>query len=258
MVMLFSFIALLILIAILPKKDSDQSFGINDSYLSYQEFDEYLLDKVSRWKAYLNSTGITNNSPIFADSLAELYFEMSNYDSAAKYFEIAVTLESNNKRIENAAIAYFNLFMESMNPDGAKIAGENAANYFSQLLNTDPANNEWKMSLALIYLSGSGTSKGEQFLREIINDDPQNTEALYHLGIMYYQNGKYEEAGKLLERVIESEHENVLAHYHLGVVYKQLGKNEEARKQLMVVGQLDPGEETEANVALLLKELTTN
>ena len=236
----------------------EQPSGIIDSDTADLELSEYSLEKASQWKALLNSTGISEKSPIFADSLAELYFEAIAYDSAAKYFEIAVTLESSNKRIENAGFAYFHSFMESQNPEEAKIAGEKAVKYFNQLLKTDPANNEWKLNSALIYLSGTGTSKGERLLKEIINDDPENVKALYHLGILNYQNGRIEEAGNLLEKVIELENENVLAHDYLGVVYKQLGKKEDARKQLMVVSQLDPSEETEANVALLLEEISSN
>ncbi len=255
--MLFSFIALLILIIILPNRNPDQSI-VAGSITGNGEWNDKSFEKASLWKAQLNSKGFHENSAIFADSLAELYFESRKYDSAAKYFEIAENLESTIMRIENAGNAFFHSFMEAGDADQAKNAGTEALKYFNKQLELDPDKSELKLKSALILISGTNTSKGERLLKEVILEEPQNVEALYHLGLMAYQSGRYKEAENWFQNVIEVENENILAHYYLGVVYKQLGKKDDAREQLLVVRELDPGEETEANVSLLLEELNAN
>ena len=255
--MLFSFLALLILIIILLKVSSDQSI-VAGSIPGNSTWNDKSSEKASRWKAQLNSKGFQENSAIFADSLAELYIKTRIYDSAAKYFEIAVNLESTTKRIQNAGNAYFYSFQVAGDAEQAEKAGTEALKYFNQLLEMGPDKTGLKLKSALILISGTNTSKGERLLNEVVRDEPQNTEALYHLGILAYQSGRYKEAEVWLQNVIEFENENVLAHYFLGVVYMQLGKKGDARKQLLVVKELDPGEETEANVSLLLEELSAN
>ena len=247
--------ALVVLVTMLPKWNPDQPIVTS---IGKSEWNDKTFEKTSRWKAQLNSNGFQENSAIFADSLAELYLRSRVYDSAAKYFEIAENLESTIERIENAGNAYFQSFMEAGDADLAKNAGTEALKYFNQQLELDPDKSELKLKSALILISGTNTSKGERLLKEIVLEEPQNIEALYHLGIMAYRSGRFQEAENWFQNVIESEYENVLAHYYLGIVYKQLGKKEDARKQLLVVRGLDPGEETEANVSLLLEELNAN
>lgn len=99
--MLLSFIALLILIIYLPSSDilsySEDSGSVSDT-------EDIRIQKVRNWKAQLFVGTINENSAIFADSLAEAYFSNLEYDSSAKYFEIAVELDPTPERIERLQI----------------------------------------------------------------------------------------------------------------------------------------------------------
>ena len=113
--MLFSFIALLILILYLPKSESDEPSETQESSV----LDSSQQGKLQSWKAHLSNEEINKNSAIFADSLAEAYLLENEYDSSAKYFEIAVDLEPSSNRRAGLALAMFELSQttESTNND---------------------------------------------------------------------------------------------------------------------------------------------
>ena len=99
--MLASFATLLILIFYLP---NSESYNLSETQEgSNQELNQQ--DKIQSWKAHLNDDVINKNSAIFADSLAEAYLLENQYDSSAKYFEIAVDLEPSSKRRAGLALA---------------------------------------------------------------------------------------------------------------------------------------------------------
>jgi len=101
--MLLSFIALLILILNLPYT---RNLSLSEPFA--KEVDELESEqqlKIQDWKAQLLVETFNKKSAIFADSLAEMYFEYQKYDSSAKYFEIAVELEPTTERKERWAEA---------------------------------------------------------------------------------------------------------------------------------------------------------
>ncbi len=103
--MLGSFIALLILIFYLP---DSESYNRSETQKGFDQ-DSSQQGKFQSWKAHLSDDAINKNSAIFADSLAEAYLLENQYDSSAKYFEIAVDLEPSSKRRAGLALATFEL-----------------------------------------------------------------------------------------------------------------------------------------------------
>lgn len=98
MVMLLSFIVLVILVFYLPGSDArlfSEDLGSQTDLVELER-----QHKIRDWKAQILIGTINENSAIFADSLAESYFSYTEYDSSAKYFEIAVELNPTPKRLD--------------------------------------------------------------------------------------------------------------------------------------------------------------
>lgn len=259
--MLFSTAALALILLYLSKILSEEnSLPIQDN--SSETIASRMLGKdhkvdleIVRWKATLQEGYFHENSAIFADSLAARYMEYSIYDSAAKYFEIAATIEPAELRIEKAGNAYFEAFSVSNEKELTIQLGQKAEQFYEKILTNNPSRLDLKVRLALVLISSQNPLDGVHLLREVLDVDPEDAQALYHLGLWAMQNENYDLAVKQFEDLIIINESHTKAHFYLGICFKARGLNEKAREQFEIVKRQDPDPEVAATVDSFLDDL---
>jgi tetratricopeptide (TPR) repeat protein len=213
------------------KSTDNQTAVMPDAH--QQNLPEELSKELIRLKKLLESEDNTQKSITFADSIAQIYKRVSQFDSAAHYLEYAVLKDPNNlAAVEKAADGYYEAFnfYGIINAEKAKEYGDIAKRYLEQLLSENPKDFKAKTKLAITQVTSSNPMKGILMLKEVIEEDPNNELALLNLGLFSMQSGQYEKAIDRFKILISVNPKNGEAKIFLGQSYAGLGKNQEARK----------------------------
>jgi outer membrane protein len=204
----------------------------------------------------LYRTGIKNEkNAIFADSLAHLYAEAGNYDSAVWFAEEAATFFNTAESWTTAGNAYYQGYTFAIDPGKQQAWADKARFFYDKVLVVQPKNFEVKTRMALTYMSSPSPMQGIQMLREVLAEDPQNQEAIFTLGMLSIQSGQYDRAVERLEELVKLNPSHVQGHLLLGVALMNSGKNEGARQQFEKVKQLDDDPAVQATADSYLKDL---
>ena len=176
---------------------------------------------------------------IFADSLAMLFDQVGKYDSAARYYELKISLlESFEQYLETAEACYKAM---SFTMDG-RLRGEwaeKARKYYEKVLEEDPDLPDVRVKLGMTYLSGNDPMTGIQILRKVSEEYPENELAIYQLGMLSVTTGQYDRAIERFIELVGLNDENGEAHFYLGYSYFEKGEYEKARAQFEKVLSLD-------------------
>jgi tetratricopeptide (TPR) repeat protein len=200
--------------------------------------------------------GIKNEkNAIFADSLAHLYSEAANYDSAVWFAEEAAAFFNTPESWIKAGDEYYKGYTFAIDPGKQQVWAEKARAFYSKVLKVQPKKLDVKTRMAMTYLSSGTPMQGIQMLREVLADDPQNQEAIFNLGMLSVQSGQYERAVERLEELIRLNPSHVQGRLLLGVALMNTGKKEGARQQFEKVKQLDNDPAVQATVDSYLKDL---
>lgn len=202
------------------------------------------------YQAFLN----TEKKIIFADSLANSYRRLHQYDSAAKYAGEIVRFDSSLKKLERAGDAYSEAYTMASD-DQKPYFNEQSQAFYKRIIEKAPGNLEVKSKLALTYIGSETPMQGVLMLREVIKADPKNETALYNLGILSLQSGQYGKAIGRFKELIDINPSNANAHFYLGVSFMNAGDKKKARIAFEAARALENDPAFQATVTTYLKEL---
>lgn len=194
-------------------------------------------------------------SAIFADSLADLYWEAGKFDSAAWFANEAATFFNTMESWIKAGDSYYQAYTFTLDQLRQEELAEKARQYFSMILKSNPGNLEVKSKMAMTYLSTANPMQGISMLREVLAEDPKNESALFNLGMLSIQSGQYDRAIERLKELTEVNPKHVQGQLLLGVAYKNKGDKKAAREQFEKVKQLDADPAVQATADSYLQDL---
>ena len=267
-IMLLAAAALIVLLFNLPRvvvdnsedniQDQTSSGAADEDFQHLQDISEEDFEIISSLKALLEKEVNQEKNPIFADSLAELYFNYQKFDSAATYFERAALLDPQDLRWEKAGNAYYEAFTYAVDTDQASYLGLKVRECFEMIMEGDPSRLDLKTKIGMTLVSSSNPMQGILMLREVLEADPQNVDALYNLGILAFQTGQFATAIERFENLILADSDNVQGHFYLGLCYKEVQEWDKAIEQFEIVKKMDESPEVQASVDTYLDEIRGN
>ncbi|MCP4521962.1 MAG: tetratricopeptide repeat protein [Cytophagales bacterium] len=201
-------------------------------------------EKIKKWTSNYNSFPSKEKRLIFADSLAEIYTRLFEYDSAAKYFEQLAILENSDKNKLKAGLGIYRAFKVTMNVKSRKEMGQKALGYFDDLLATRPDWTDLKVKKAVIKVyTETPPMGGINMLKEIIAENPNHVEARITLGEFMLTVQKVEKAIEQFEAVVSVNPENEKALLYLVDSYQSVKNTTKAIKYLDQLEALDVQDE---------------
>lgn len=204
---------------------------------SSQEIDTERIEELTT--LLINSENLEKKA-IFADSIAQRYRKTMFFDSSAKYFELAATLNPVAPNIQKAADGIFEAFQNSMTAEARKKLGTKAIGFLDKILEEDPSNvnAEIRKAVALVYTEPMPMG-GITLLKKIINENPKNTEARLYLGEFQFTVGKIDAAIEQFNIVHDLDPMDFKALLYLTDGYISLGKKEKAEKYIKEIKALE-------------------
>lgn len=173
-------------------------------------------EKLKKWTTDFNHFTSKEKKVILADSLANLYTRLFEFDSAAKYFEQQVFLFPTETNKLKAALGLYQAFKVSMNPVNRKKTGLQALAYIDEILATRSNWVDLKVKKAVIRVyTETPPMGGINMLKEIIAENPSHVEARLTLGEFMLTVKKVEKAIEQFEAVVTVESDNEKALLYL-------------------------------------------
>lgn len=173
-------------------------------------------EKLKKWTTDFNHFTSKEKKVILADSLANLYTRLFEFDSAAKYFEQQVFLISTETNKLKAALGLYQAFKVSMNPIDRKKIGLKSLAYIDEILATRSNWVDLKVKKAVIRVyTETPPMGGINMLKEIIAENPNHVEARLTLGEFMLTVKKVEKAIEQFEAVVTVESDNEKALLYL-------------------------------------------
>jgi tetratricopeptide (TPR) repeat protein len=217
-----------------------------------QAADRQLLEQLKEMQA---AAGKSENSAIFADSIAQVYAKTGWYDSAAWYAEQAQRIAPSAERTYQVGLLYFNAFNHTHEGKEQQMLAQKAQTYLQETLEQQPDRLEAKTKLALTYVASQTPMQGILMLQEVLEKDPKNQEALFNLGVLSVQTGQFDKAAGRLAQLVAVNPAHMQGQFYLAYSYLQLGQKDKARTHFEQVKKLDSDPEVQATVDEYLKEL---
>lgn len=220
-----------------------------------EELDPELVEQASELKSQLLNSDNIEKSSIFADSLAEAFRSMNQWDSAAFYLGEQAKRFENTENLIKAGEAYFQAQGFALNQQEVEKLGKEARVFFEKVLDTDPGNLDVKVKVGLTYVASSNPMQGIMTLREVLESDPNHELALYNMGILSMQSSQWEKAKERFLTLLEKHPGNARAHFYLGLTYIELDEKELAKEHLLKVKEIEKDPEVLANVDSYLEDI---
>lgn len=213
------------------------------------------LKRIAGLKSELKKPENNGKSSIFADSLAEAFRSVNQWDSAAYYLAQQAEENPSDENLIKAGEAYFQAQGFAVDQNEVEKLGSQARVYFDKVLKENPGDLDTKTRKALTYVASSNPMQGIVLLREVLEQDPENELALFNMGILSMQSSQWDKAVERFEKLLEVNPDNSKAHFYLAVSYMQINNDKLAREHFLKVKDLDKDPEVLANVDSYLKEL---
>lgn len=185
--------------------------------------------RVDSFKAKIEEFQNTDKYSIFADSLADAYFEYAVYDSAGWY---AAQVAEENPGIDTwtkAGRYYYQAFGFAVSTEDQAKYAVSARQYLQQVADANPSDVDVAVELAMTFVVGDNPMQGILGLREIAEENPTHVGAQFNLGMLSRQSGQHDKAIERFQNVIDLEPTNLQARYFMALSHLELGDNEEAR-----------------------------
>ena len=222
--------------------------------IGHNEVSETLSKSINALRGkYFQSPEDKKNS-IFADSLADLYSEAGQFDSAAWFAEKTATFFNNKQNFLKAGNNYYEAYTFAMEPKKQAELAEKAREYLGKVLVFEPKNLEAKTKIGMTYFS-SNPPQGVAILREVLAEDPKNELVLYNMGMLSIQSGQFANAVQRLETLVEVNPNHLQGQLLLGVAYMNNGARDKARAQFEKVKKMDNDPSVQSTVDSYLKDL---
>ena len=194
-------------------------------------------------------------SAIFADSLAELYTQAGQFDSAAWFAGQAASFFNSKESLVKAGNSYYEAYTFAMIADKRGEMADKTRHFLGKVLEMEPENLEAKTKIAMTYLSSEAPMQGILMLREVLEQDPKNELALFNMGMLSIQSGQYERAAGHLEKLVSLYPGHLQGQLLLGVAYMNAGQKDKARAQFELVKQMDADPAVQASAESYLRDL---
>ena len=208
--------------------------------------------------------------------LAQLYFNTSDYSTAARYAENASEIEPGNKWYKLLLVEIYgkagrkkellatceklveqdprnlDFLYELANAYLMNDDGNNAIKTYEKIEDLLGVTEEISMQKQRIFLIQNKTEKAAQEMEKLIKEFPdQETRYLSTLAEMYVQSGKQDEALKIYEKILEKDPNNPYIHITLSDFYRQKGEMERSFDELKL-GFANPALDVDTKVRVLL------
>lgn len=208
--------------------------------------------------------------------LAQLYYNTSDYSTAARYAENASEIEPGNKWYKLLLVEIYgkagrkkellatceklveqdprnlDFLYELANAYLMNDDGNNAIKTYQKIEDLLGVTEEISMQKQRIFLIQNKTEKAAQEMEKLIKEFPdQETRYLSTLAEMYVQSGKQDEALKIYEKILEKDPNNPYIHITLSDFYRQKGEMERSFDELKL-GFANPALDVDTKVRVLL------
>lgn len=194
----------------------------NQASLSKQQ-----ITQLANWKNAISSSTNKEKKVIFADSIANLFRNTNQFDSAAFYTAKISEWMPGVKSWMRAGNAYLFAARFAINRAKMEQQVKSARGYFDQVLKKDKNLLDAQAQMAQTFLmvpNSQNPMQGVQMLLQVIQKDPENQVALFTLGERSMQVGKYDKAIERFEKLLSVNPGNEDAQYYLGIAYAETGK----------------------------------
>lgn len=224
-------VILVVILFNLPKVVVDNDSNDTTLVDSSEEIDashEFSFGKEAESQAnrYLNSINTSSSnekSIIFADSLARLYLSYNMIDSAGKYVDLMLSVDSIDiSNIKRTGELYFQIFGIALNQSIARVYAEKSGACFEKFLESKQ-NPDIKAKLAVTKVASENPMQGILMLRDILKKYPNNVTAIFNLGVLSMQSGQYDKAVERFEKLMTLDSTNDQGAYYLAVSHYELG-----------------------------------
>lgn len=183
----------------------------------------------------INVSASSKDSAQHSIALSELSKAWLQYgfpSIAANYAEEVAGLQKNAEGWSTAGQIY-RLCIEKEKEDKVKTyCTARAVNALEKAVSLDPKNAEYRINLALVYVSAPPSDnpmQGIMMLRELNQQYPDNVEVLNQLGSLAIQTNQLDKAMERLEKAIALDPNNTTTICLLADVYTQKGLDEKAK-----------------------------
>jgi len=208
--------------------------------------------------------------------LAQLYFDASDYSTAARYAEQAAELEPGNKWYKLLLIEIYgkagkkkelletcknlvnqypgnvDYLYELANAFLINTDGNNAIKTYDNIEEILGVTEEISLQKQRIYLIQNKTDKAEDELDKLIKEFPdQETRYISMIAEMYMQAGKPDEAAKYYQQILIKDPENPYIHITLSDYYRQKGDTKRSIDELKL-GFANPALDIDTKIRVLL------
>jgi tetratricopeptide (TPR) repeat protein len=214
-----------------------------------------LRTRINAFVSQYKGTATSEKSAIFADSLADLYAQAGQFDSAGWYAEQAATFFNNEKSWIKAGEQYYQAYTFALDQLKQAELAEKTRTFFGKVLEKDPDNLDAKTKMAMTYMSSGSPMQGVMMLREVLAADPRNELALFNLGMLSIQSGQYDKAVSYLKELTSINERHIQGQLLLGLAYMEKGDKKSARTQFEKVKEMDKDPAVQATVDSYLKDL---
>jgi len=211
------------------KRVEDQEIEAADEVGTLTPIPEEVQSKINTLENQLNLDESKEKSATFADSLAQLYYSLEDYQNSSKYAELALEKKPSLERLKFAGEAYYNAWVISNNRITAQENVVKARSFFEELLEKDSSHVDIKVKLAMTYVSAQNPMRGILMLREVSEKHPENEQAQFNLGALSMQSGQFDKAVERFNNVINLNPENIEARLFKAVSLIELGNKREGR-----------------------------
>ncbi len=216
---------------------------------------EVLKQSIKSLKIQYLALSENEKSAIFADSLASLYAQAGQFDSAAWYAGQAASFFNSKKSFVKAGNSYYEAYTFAVSTEKQSQMAEKTRHFLGKVIEIEPDNLEAKTKIAMTYLSSGAPMQGILMLREVLEKDPKNELALFNMGMLSIQSGQYDKAAERLEELVAIYPKHLQGQLLLGVAYLNAGKKDKARAQFELVKKMDDDPAVQASAESYLKDL---
>jgi len=198
----------------------------------------------------------TKKSPIFADSLWQLYTSIGKFDSAAWFAESSASFLKTTDSYLRAGDSYYEAFSYALENEKQKQLGEKAREFLGKALEADPKLYDAKAKMAMTYIgSGGPPMQGIRMLREVATEDPKNEFALFSLGMLSLQSQQNDRAIEWFTKLVQANPKHLQGQVFLGVALANAGEKDNARAQFEKARKMTTDQSVHATIDSYLKDL---
>lgn len=222
-------LALVVILYQLPRSvvENDQLQEVSSGEDHSFEIPSDIQSQIRVLRSSIKSEENLDKKTNFAHSLARVYLDFGELDSAVRYAKVIESwIEGDSKE---AADIYFTAFERSPSSEEGTIYASKAREILVSLLDKDPEDLFLKNRLAMTLVASENPMAGISMLREVVATDENNRQAILNLGLLSVQSGQFERAKNRFEKLVSLDTSDNEAKLYLAVSEMELDQPLQAR-----------------------------